>query len=305
MSERAREDGEHLPVMVDEVTFFLRPERGGWIVDATVGLGGHAEAMLARGPACRLLGIEQDPDALARSQARLARFGERVLLVHGNFRDLRSICGGAGVIHPRGILFDLGLSSYQLAASGRGFSFEKDEPLDMRMDPTEGPTAAQLLNRLSEADLARILFEYGEEVHARRIARAIAVRRQRQPIQTTRDLVEIVKTSVPRKAWPRRIHVATRTFQAFRILVNQELSCLAQALPDAARLLQHGGRLAVISFHSLEDRIVKRTVRALTAEGEWAGLEPAPIVPTEEEVRMNPRSRSAKLRVVERINAVA
>jgi 16S rRNA (cytosine1402-N4)-methyltransferase len=209
------------------------------------------------------------------------------------------------VIHPRGILFDLGLSSYQLAASGRGFSFEKDEPLDMRMDPTEGPTAAQLLNQLSEADLARILFEYGEEVHARRIARAIAVRRQRQPIQTTRDLVEIVKTNVPRKAWPRRIHVATRTFQAFRILVNQELSCLAQALPDAARLLQHGGRLAVISFHSLEDRIVKRTVRALTAEGEWAGLEPAPIVPTDEEVRTNPRSRSAKLRVVERINAVA
>jgi 16S rRNA (cytosine1402-N4)-methyltransferase len=288
--------------MVDEVTFFLRPERGGWIVDATVGLGGHAEAMLVRGPACRLLGIDQDREALALARARLARFGERVALVHGDFRDLQRICGEAGVNVPRGILFDLGLSSYQLAASGRGFSFEKDEPLDMRMDPTEGPTAAQLLNQLSETELARILFEYGQERHARRIARAIAARRQRQPIQTTRDLVESVKTAVPRKAWSRRIHVATRSFQAFRIFVNQELSSLAQALPDAARFLQHGGRLAVISFHSLEDRIVKQTIRALAAEGEWAGLEPAPIVPTDEEVRMNPRSRSARLRVVERLS---
>ena len=210
--------------------------------------------------------------------------------------------GEAGVGQAAAILLDLGVSSYQLDASGRGFSFQKDEPLDMRFDPTRGRTAADLLADATEAELARILFEYGEERHARRIAKRIAERRRRSPLTITADLVEAVKAGVPRAAWSRRTHVATRTFQALRMAVNEEPEALLQALDEAPALLERGGRLSVISFHSGEDRAVKRAFRALEARG-FAELEPSPVVPGDDEVHVNPRARSAKLRVLERLEA--
>jgi 16S rRNA (cytosine1402-N4)-methyltransferase len=197
----------------------------------------------------------------------------------------------------RALLLDLGVSSHQLEASGRGFSFQRDEPLDMRLDPTRGESAGELVNRLTEAELARILVEYGDEPHARRIARAIA---RRRPLGRTGDLVAAVRSAVPRAAWPRRLHVATRTFQALRMAVNDEPASLRAALHDAPALLEVGGRLGVISFHSGEDRIVKRTFRALESAG-FAELQPSPLGPGDDEVRANPRARSAKLRVLERL----
>ncbi len=299
-----RGGGEHLPVLVEEVSFLLRPRRGGWVVDATVGLGGHAEALLERGAgAARLLGIDADPESLARARDRLGRFGARVLLRQGNFRRLERLARDAEVIEAETVLLDLGLSTYQLEASGRGFSFQTEEPLDMRIGPSRGSTAAELLQGMSEAELARLLLEYGEEPHARRIARAIVRRRQRALLTTTQDLVAVVKAAVPRRAWPRRIHVATRTFQALRIAVNDEFGALAEALPQAARLLALGGRLGVISFHSGEDRVVKRAFRTL-ASGPYVLLTPSPIRPSRDEVRTNPRARSARLRIIERVEAV-
>jgi 16S rRNA (cytosine1402-N4)-methyltransferase len=261
-------------------------------------MGGHAEALLDRSPAdVRLLGLDVDPEALRRAGARLARFGDRARLVHASFRDLAGVAAAAGIERARGVLLDLGVSSYQLDESGRGFSFRGDEPLDMRLDPTTGETAATLLNRLPEPELARVIGELGDEPHARRIARAIV---RRRPLGTTGDLVAAVKAAVPRAAWSRRIHVATRTFQAVRMAVNDEPGTLRQALPGTAELLAPGGRLAVISFHSGEDRIVKQTFRALRPAG-FAELEPSPLQPGDDEVRANPRARSAKLRVLERI----
>jgi 16S rRNA (cytosine1402-N4)-methyltransferase len=293
----------HHPVLLDEVTFFLRPRRGGVMVDGTVGMGGHAERLLDEGGAAtRLLGLDRDPEAIARAGRRLARFGDRVTLRHGSFRHIADHARAAGVSAATGVLLDLGLSSYQLEESGRGFSFAGDEPLDMRFDPAAGPTAADLLATLPPDELVRVLTEFGEERHARRIVRRIAADRDRAPLRTAADLVEAVKRSVPRAAWSRRIHVATRTFQAMRIAVNEELASLAEALPQAAGLLATGGRLAVIAFHSGEDRIVKRTFKSLSTTG-FAALEPAPIEPSPEEVTRNPRARSAKLRVLERLEA--
>jgi 16S rRNA (cytosine1402-N4)-methyltransferase len=298
-----REAAEHLPVLVDEVTFLLRPRRGGWVVDGTIGMGGHAERLLeAGGESTRVLGIDRDPEALERARRRLARFGDRVRLRHGSFRDVGAHTGEAGVSQAASILLDLGLSSYQLDASGRGFSFQKDEPLDMRFDPTRGRTAADLLADATEAELARILFEYGEERHARRIAKRIVERRQRSPLTITADLVEAVKAGVPRAAWSRRTHVATRTFQAIRIAVNEEPEALLQALDEAPALLERGGRLGVISFHSGEDRAVKRAFRALEKTG-FIELEPSPVTASDDEISDNPRARSAKLRVLERLEA--
>jgi 16S rRNA (cytosine1402-N4)-methyltransferase len=296
-------EGTHLPVLVDEVTFLLRPRHGGWVVDGTIGMGGHAERLLEAGGAhTRLLGIDHDPEALARSAARLARFGDRVTLRHGSFRDLREHAREAGVERAAAILLDLGLSSYQLEGSGRGFTFQKDEPLDMRFDPTRGRSAADLLAHASEEELTRILFEHGEERHARRIARRIVERRQRAPIRTTAELVEAVKAGVPRAAWSHRIHVATRTFQALRIAVNEEPEALRAALEAAPELLEGGGRLGVISFHSGEDRAVKHAFRALRDRG-FAPLDPSPIAASDDETRDNPRARSAKLRVLQRMEA--
>jgi len=283
---------------VDEVAFLLRPRHEGWVIDGTVGMGGHAEALLERsGPEVRLLGLDADPEAVERAGAQLARFGDRVRLVHASFADLGDVAAAHGLAEARAVLLDLGVSSAQLEHSGRGFSFQLDEPLDMRLDPTRGATAAALLNRLPEADLARIFHEYGEERFARRIARSIAHRR---PLSTTGDLVAAVRAAVPRAAWPRRLHVATRTFQAVRMAVNDEPGALRRALEAGPPLLAPGGRLGVIAFHSGEDRIVKQTFRRLEAAG-FAALEPSPLEPGEDEVRANPRARSAKLRVLERL----
>jgi len=286
-------------VLVDEVAFLLRPRGEGWVIDATVGMGGHAEAILSlSASSVRLLGLDVDREALARAGARLARFGDRVRLGHASFRDLERAAAAEGIDGVRSILMDLGVSSWQLEQSGRGFSFQGDEPLDMRLDPSVGETAAALLNRLSEAELARLIFEYGEEPHARRIARVIV---RRRPLHRTGDLVAAVRGAVPRAAWPRRLHVATKTFQAVRMAVNDEPAALRQALTQAPRLLAAGGRLGVIAFHSGEDRIVKQTFRALEPAG-FAELEPSPRQPADDEVRENPRARSAKLRVLERLS---
>jgi len=298
-----READAHLPVLVDEVTFLLRPRRGGWVVDGTIGMGGHAERLLeAGGEGTRVLGIDSDPAALERARRRLERFGDRVRLRHGSFRDLGAHVDEAGISRVASVLLDLGLSSYQLDSSGRGFSFQKDEPLDMRFDPTRGRTAADLLADATEAELARILFEYGEERHARRIAKRIVERRRRSPLTISTDLVEAVKAGVPRAAWSRRTHVATRSFQAIRMAVNEEPEALRQALDAAPALLERGGRLGIISFHSGEDRAVKRAFRALEGSG-FIELVPSPVTASDPEVSGNPRARSAKLRVIERLEA--
>ncbi|MBI1847465.1 MAG: 16S rRNA (cytosine(1402)-N(4))-methyltransferase RsmH [Candidatus Rokubacteria bacterium] len=288
----------HLPVLVDEVAWLLRPRGAGWVIDGTVGMGGHAEAVLTTsGAGVRLLGLDVDPEAIARAAARLAPFGDRVRLRRESFQRLAAAAAAEGIEHARSILLDLGVSSYQIDESGRGFSFQRDEPLDMRLDPTRGASAAELANRLPETELAALIFEHGDEPHARRIARAIV---RRRPLATTGDLVAAVRAGVPRAAWPRRLHVATRTFQALRMAVNDEPGALRQALHDAPALLEVGGRLGVISFHSGEDRIVKRTFRALVPAG-YAEVEPSPLQPVDDEVRANPRARSAKLRVLERL----
>ena len=285
-------------MLADEVAFLLRPRGEGWVIDATVGMGGHAEAILSASAASvSLLGLDVDPEALARAGARLASFGDRVRLARSSFRDLAQAAGAHGIDSTRSILLDLGVSSWQFEQSGRGFSFQGDEPLDMRLDPRAGEPAAALVNRLPEAELARVIFEYGEEPHARRIARAIV---RRRPLTRTGDLVAAVRAAVPRAAWPRRLHVATRTFQAVRMAVNDEPGALRQALAQAPALLAAGGRLGVIAFHSGEDRIVKQTFRALASAG-FAELEPSPRQPADDEVRENPRARSAKLRVLERL----
>ena len=297
------EETSHLPVLADEVTFLLRPRRGGWVVDGTVGMGGHAERLLEAGAAdARLLGIDADPAALARARRRLARFGDRVRLVQGSYRDAAAHAAAHGIAAAEAVLLDLGVSSYQLDEAGRGFSFQRAEPLDMRFDPARGATAAHLLATLPEAELARILFEHGGERHARRIARRITEGRRRAPLRTTQDLVAAVRGAVPRAAWSHRTHVATRTFQALRIAVNDEVEVLRRALPDAAGLLDVGGRLGVIAFHSGEDGIVKRAFRTLEGAG-FVQLEPAPLIPGRAEIAANPRARSARLRVLERAEA--
>jgi 16S rRNA (cytosine1402-N4)-methyltransferase len=273
------------------------------MVDGTVGMGGHAERLLETADGeSRLLGIDRDPEALARAARRLERFGARVVLRRGSFRHLRVIATDAGVERAAAVLLDLGLSSYQIEESGRGFSFQGAEPLDMRFDPAAGSTAAELLAHLPAEEIARLLAEYGEERHARRIARAVVERRRRAPLATSADLVAVVKGAVPRAAWSKRTHVATRTFQAIRMAVNDEPGALAEALPQAAALLEEGGRLGVISFHSGEDRMVKRAFRSLAGRG-FVELEPSPITAGREETARNPRARSAKLRVLARQEA--
>jgi len=285
--------------MVDEVVFLLRPRGAGWVIDGTVGMGGHAEAILATGrDNVRLLGLDADPEALSRAARRLSKFGDRVRLAHASFRHLRAVAHAHGVRRARSILLDLGLSTYQVEESGRGFSFSREnEPLDMRLDPSAAATAATLLNTQSEAELTRILRQHGDEPHAHRIARAIV---RRRPLHTTSDLVAAVRSAVPRGAWSRRVHVATRTFQAVRMVVNDEVAALRETLPQAADFLEPHGRLAVISFHSGEDRIVKHAFRTLTSAG-FVEIEPSPLTPGADEVRANPRARSAKLRALERV----
>jgi 16S rRNA (cytosine1402-N4)-methyltransferase len=291
---------QHLPVMVDEVMQFLEPQRGGTYLDCTVGLGGHAQALLDAG-AERVIGMDRDPQALAAAAEALASWGSRVRLVHADYRDLDAVLDGDGVPLVAGALADLGVSSMQFDAEGRGFSFRRDEALDMRMDQSQGSTAADRLAAVGEAELADVIFNFGEERRSRRIARAIVASRDRAPIETTGQLAAIVRRALAAPGW-QRIDPATRTFQALRIWVNGELDRLDEFLRRAAARLQTGGRLVVISFHSLEDRIVKHTFRALDrSEGLVRVLTGRPLVPGEHEIGQNPRARSAKLRVAERL----
>jgi 16S rRNA (cytosine1402-N4)-methyltransferase len=285
--------------MVSEVVEQLRPERGGVFVDCTVGLGGHSSALLAAG-AGRIIGLDRDSDALDRARQTLAPWSERVDLVHADFRSIDAVLDRLGVTLVDGALADLGVSSLQLEAPGRGFSFQRDEPLDMRMDRNAGETAADLVARSDERELADAIFQYGEERHSRRVARAIVRARRESPVATTGRLARIVRQVIPYRG-RHRIDPATRTFQALRIWVNQELEGLDRFLEAAARRLRSQARLVVITFHSLEDRVVKRTFRALEkSEVTMRVLTRKPLGPTDEEVRRNPRARSAKLRAVER-----
>lgn len=290
----------HEPVLVAEALALLQPERGGVFVDCTVGLGGHSRAILERG-AARLIGLDRDSDALRIAAQALAQFGDRVELVHADYRDIDRVLDDRGAARIAGILADLGVSSMQLDAEGRGFSFRRDEALDMRMDQSQNASAAQLLAAVDEKELADVIFQYGEERFSRRIARAIVAERGRAPVTTTGRLAQIVRRAVPHRGY-QRIDPATRTFQALRIWVNRELEGLEKFLAAAARRLLTGARLAVISFHSLEDRIVKHTFRALE-RGELAVriITRRPLEATEEEIARNPRARSAKLRAIERM----
>lgn len=289
----------HAPVLLDEAIALLQPSRGGLFVDCTVGLGGHARALLAAG-ATRVIGMDRDADALALAASALAPWGDRVELVHSDYRRIDDVLQARGIDGADGILADLGVSSMQLDAEGRGFSFRRDEALDMRMDRSTGPTAADLLADVGEEDLANVIFQYGEERFSRRVARAIVRARAQEPITTTGRLAQIVRSAVPHRGY-QRIDPATRTFQALRIWVNRELEGLEAFLAAAAARLKVGGRLAVITFHSLEDRIVKHGFRALASgEGALRVLTKKPIVPADEEVARNPRARSAKLRAIER-----
>jgi 16S rRNA (cytosine1402-N4)-methyltransferase len=338
---------EHLPVLLRESLDLLAPERGGLFVDATVGLGGHAAALLARGPAARLVGLDRDPEALRRAGARLAPFGDRVRLAHGNFHRLEQLLAELGVERGAvaGLLFDLGVSSLQLGTPDRGFSFRLEGPLDMRMGLSE-LTAADLVNDTAEGDLERIFRDFGEERQAHRIARAIVEARAERPIATTAELKRIIdeargggrpgatpgttpggRRGRPGRArrsrgggraaaGPRGGHIdpATRVFQALRIAVNDELAGLERSIEQAVTMMAGDGRLVVISYHSLEDRIVKNTLRDLAqgavdpvtgrprSESQLIALMTRkPVRPSPEEVAWNPRSRSARLRAARRL----
>ena len=290
----------HEPVLLAETVGLLEPSRGGVFVDCTVGLAGHARALLDGGVA-RLIGLDRDPDALRLAAASLAAWGERVELVHADYRQIGLVLDERGIGGIDGALADLGVSSMQFDTEGRGFSFRRDEPLDMRMDQTQGPTAADLLQTVDEQELANVIFQFGEERFSRRIARGLVEARRVAPVATTGQLAQIVRRAVPRRGY-QRIDPATRTFQALRIWVNRELDGLDAFLVETSRRLRAGARLAVITFHSLEDRIVKHTFRALAA-GETAlrVLTRKPVTPAEAEVARNPRARSAKLRAIERL----
>ena len=303
---------EHLPVLTDRVVGLLAPAGPGLLVDATVGLGGHAEALLRAEPEFQLVGLDRDPQALTRAGERLQPFGDRVQLVEETFDRLPLVLRRLGLGAPVAVLADIGCSSLQLDSAERGFSFASDGPLDMRMGGT-GPTAADLLERAEWEELVRILRDYGEERRARAVARAIVRRREQDPLRTTAQLSRLVQDVIGGRE--RRIHPATRTFQALRIAVNDELGQLERFLEPAIRSLKTGGRIAVISFHSLEDRIVKHTLRRLAGRCTCPPdfpvcrcnpqrvvevLTRSPVRPDEEEIGRNPRARSARLRAAQK-----
>jgi 16S rRNA (cytosine1402-N4)-methyltransferase len=303
----------HEPVLAREVLELIRPAPGKLVLDGTLGGGGHSELFLERG--AHVIGLDKDPLALAAARARLARFGEAFRAVRSDFRDAKNVLAALGISGVDGAIVDLGVSSPQLDEAARGFAFSRPGPLDMRM-ASEGETLGDLLRRIDERELARILKEYGEEPFARPVARAVKKAiATGEPLDTGR-LAEIVAGAIPRRAWPKRIHPATRTFQALRIAVNDELGALAQWLDGLPDTMNVGGRAGAISFHSLEDRMVKEKFRALTqactcppdlpicacnAKARFAAVTKKAVVPGEDEVRKNARARSAKLRVVEKI----
>ncbi|MCL8206924.1 MAG: 16S rRNA (cytosine(1402)-N(4))-methyltransferase RsmH [Actinomycetia bacterium] len=289
----------HRPVLRDQVVAWLTQNGGERYVDATVGGGGHAEALLAARPAIRVWAVDQDPEAVAAARERLRPYGERVQVVQGNFRHLAALVPAA--FRPvDGVLFDLGVSQWQLERPERGFSYQHDAPLDMRMDPAGDRSAFQLVNMGSFEELTRVIREWGEERWAGRIAAFIVEARRREPIRTTGQLVDVIKAAVPAAARRTGGHPARRTFQALRIWVNQELEALEEGLDAARDLLAPGGRIAVLSFHSLEDRIVKVRLRQWQEAGWGTVLTRHPVVPEPAERAENPRSRSAKLRVFAR-----
>ena len=292
----------HISVMPIEVMHWLNVKPGAVIVDGTLGLAGHsiliAQAVGSQG---HLIGIDKDSFSLTEAKKRLASCSSRVDLLQGPFGDVKRFLAEVKVSQVDGVLLDLGISSFQLDDDKRGFSFMKEGPLDMRMDQTTGPTAADLVNTLSEEELVKIIEEYGEDRLARRIAKGIVWRRAQEKILTTGQLAQVVLRSLPASYQRGRIHPATRTFQALRIAVNKELAPLTQAVKDCFDVLSPHGRMVVISFHSLEDRIIKHTFKALAEEGRGQILTKRPLEPTEEECQVNVRSRSAKLRVIERI----
>ncbi|MBM4305416.1 MAG: 16S rRNA (cytosine(1402)-N(4))-methyltransferase RsmH [Deltaproteobacteria bacterium] len=293
---------KHIPVMVEEVMDLLRCEPGRTYVDGTLGGGGHGEEILKRtGPDGFLIGMDWDKEAIDEASKRLKPYGNRTRIFRENFIHLPEILKTMKIETVDGILLDLGLSSIQLERGERGFSFRGEGPLDMRMDERKDHTAADLLNALSPEELERILFEYGEERWAKRIAKAIVSEREQEPIQTTESLRRIIYRTIPKRFQSRRIDPATRTFQAIRIKVNEELENLKRVLESGWKVLSKGGRICIISFHSLEDRIVKEGFRRLEREGMMQIATKKPFVPSEEEQEKNPRSRSAKLRCAERI----
>ena len=292
---------EHIPVMTAEALRHLQPEQGGVFVDCTVGLGGHTRAMLEAG-ATRVIGLDRDRDALGHAREALAPWADRVDLVHSDYRAIDAVLESRGVVRIDGALADLGASSMQFDEPGRGFSFQRDEPLDMRMDRSTGDTAAALIAAADERELADTIYNFGEERFSRRIARAIVEARRAGRVDTTGKLAAIVRRAVPVRGH-QRIDPATRTFQALRIWVNRELDGLDAFIGAAARRLRVGARLVVITFHSLEDRIVKHTFRALekSADAALRVLTKKPLVPSVGEIAANPRARSAKLRAAERL----
>ena len=307
----------HRPVLLTETLNFLAPKRGGLFVDCTVGLGGHTEAILQASDETRVIGIDRDPAALDYTRERLAHFGKRFQAFHANFEDVDVVMKRAGETLAAGVLADLGVSSLQFDSAERGFSFRFSAPLDMRMDPTSGTTAAELLAELPEAELARIIFEFGEERYSRRIARRIVERREQgQPISTTKELADLVAQAVG-KHKGQQIHPATRTFQALRIAVNRELEGLGKFVETGIDLLEPNGQFVVISFHSLEDRIIKQELRRLSghcqcpprlpvcscgARKEVEILTRRPVTPGAKELDENPRARSAKLRACRKLS---
>ena len=303
--------GVHTPVLLAEVLGLLAPPPGGrpsLLVDATLGEGGHAEAFLDRWPEIRVVGVEIDAVIARAALARLARFGERFRLWQGWFSDFFAGLGAQGEGRPDRVLFDLGVSSYHYEASGRGFSFGRDEALDMRLDLDSETTARDLVNTLTEVELASLFYSYGEERYSRPIARRIARERASRPIESSRQLADIIRAAVPAAYRRARIHPATRCFQALRIAVNGELDRIEPAVRAAADALASSGRVGVIAFHSLEDRIVKTLFRSLSGAGERAGgqarfrlVARKAVMATEEEARANPSSRSARLRVLEKV----
>lgn len=291
----------HVPVMSDEVKKYLKLPEGGCAVDCTLGLAGHAvEIVKTIGPKGRFVGIDRDEESLALAAEQLKDFGGQSDLIYDDFCHLAQILKRLEIREVDGMLFDLGISSFQLNNPQRGFSIKSEGPLDMRMDQQAGGSAYDLINSLSEKEISRILKEYGEERWHNRIARCLVNHRAKTPIASTKDLTDLVLKAVPYKYQRDRIHPATRTFQAIRIAVNRELEALEAVLEQAIGFLRVGGRLCVISFHSLEDRIVKNKFRQAAKEGTVDLIVKKPIRPTEEETIKNPRSRSARLRVVER-----
>ena len=294
----------HVPVMLSEVLEFLKPSPGQIIIDATLGMGGHAQEILKRiTPQGRLIGIDRDESSLAICRQRLAEFKDNLELVHANFSDLDQVLTNLGIEKIDGIVFDLGISSYQLRDAQRGFSFQVEGPLDMRLDKSSYICAYDLINNLNENEISSILWNFGQERWHNRIARLLVQERRNEPIATTTQLANLVMRAIPhryRKSYY-RIHPATRTFQAVRIAVNRELEILENAIKKAVDILRKQARICVISFHSLEDRVIKHTFRALKSDGLIDIITAKPLTPNLSEIETNPSSRSSKFRVAERI----